>query len=273
MAIVTLVFLLIIGAVSAQPYADPNDAEVPTDAPTHPPVDVSGTEFWDKETLDTLLKVFEKDGFVNITTVPVGGDEQGDSDPRKKRSAGYFGGGGGCGSYPGVGVRFSSCFTPGRVVYQNNHIVHNYYRTGGYGNCMNYFKALPLVSVHPVSGGYSGQLFGGHGRTYTVNACGSCYGGNSGIGIRCNNAPYNYLSRQFVFTPSVNNINVNNFHGNGVGYGGYGVRVAAPVAVAAAPVAVAAAPVAVAAAPVAVGAGCYGGSCGGYSDGCHGGHC
>ncbi|KAK6187562.1 hypothetical protein SNE40_005560 [Patella caerulea] len=130
--------------------------------------------------------------------------------------------GGGCGSYPAQGISFARCFTPGRVVVQNNHIVRNYYKEGNYGQCLNYFRALPCNNVATVTHGYVGHITATSGRSYTVNACQSCCGGNPGIIVRCNSRPYSRLVRQFVFKPQINNVNYNNYNQYNVQDGGYG---------------------------------------------------
>ncbi|KAK6187561.1 hypothetical protein SNE40_005559 [Patella caerulea] len=234
---VTLVSVLFLGAAIAQPPTQPsqNPAEI----------------------IDFLISIVEDDDFNNVTTR--GTEEV--SRPKRSLgfgggygngafgnnnaffgnagnghagygNAGYgiagYGNGGfggynaGCGVIPAQRVQFVRCFTPGRVVVQRNQIVHNYYRQGNYGQCLNYFRALPCNNVATVANGYVGHITAASGRSYSVNACQSCCGGNPGIVVRCNSRPYNRVVRQFVFQPQVNNVNYNNFNQYNVQDGGYG---------------------------------------------------
>ncbi|KAK6187564.1 hypothetical protein SNE40_005562 [Patella caerulea] len=161
--------------------------------------------------LKSVVGFLEDDGFNEVAT-----KEPEKPEERKKRSLllGHVGGyGDACGAYPLRSVNFVRCFTPGQVFVQRRTLVQSYYRQGGYGQCLNYFRSLPLTNVATVAAGYVGQLGGLYGRTYTVNACENCYGGYPGISIRCNSRPYSYLVRRFVFQPQINNINVNNYNG------------------------------------------------------------
>ncbi|ESO87035.1 hypothetical protein LOTGIDRAFT_229238 [Lottia gigantea] len=186
-SLVTLVTFLFVGAIFCQ--APPkNDTLATTDV------------------CIVVGKALEDDDFGNLKTQENGAE-------RKKRSLlGYTGYalGDGCGAFPAASINFMRCFNPGNTYVERNQIVHNYYRTGTYDNCLNYFRALPLTGVVPAATGYVGH-FTHQTRSYTVNTCNNCYNGYSGISVRCDTAPYNHLVRNFVFQPAV--------HYSGYAYG------------------------------------------------------
>ncbi|KAK6187567.1 hypothetical protein SNE40_005565 [Patella caerulea] len=192
-----------------------------------------------KEEVKTIFeevdKIFADDDFAKVTT------KETTADDRKKRSATHVGNGvydndiddstvygngiygNGCGVTPTQNVNFVRCFDPRSTSVLRSGVVRNYYRQGNYGQCLNYFNSLPLGNVSPVTGGYTGQLTAGSGRSYTVNACQRCYGGYPGIRV-AGNSPYNRgIIRQFIFRPQINRVNYSPYAtGYGTGYNGAG---------------------------------------------------
>ncbi|ESO87031.1 hypothetical protein LOTGIDRAFT_154515 [Lottia gigantea] len=104
-------------------------------------------------------------------------------------------------------TNFISNFYPGGWYSRSGEITRDYYRQGSYANALSYFRVLPLQQVSPlVNTGYPGYtgLYTTGRNSYSVNVCRNCYGGTSGIGVRSNLEPYNFLERRFLFVPEFN---------------------------------------------------------------------
>ncbi|KAK6187565.1 hypothetical protein SNE40_005563 [Patella caerulea] len=187
---------------------------------------VGATIAVDLETVSQELnQIFQEDDFESVTTKAATEEE------RKKRSATHVLGNNlygndlyanGCGAVPAQRTTFVRCFTPSTIAVQRSNFVRTYYRQGNYGQCLNYFNALPLDNVARIATGYTGTLTTATGRAYTVSACQRCYAGNPGIRVVGNTGLTTGIVRQFIFRPQINNINYNTIVADG-GYGtGYG---------------------------------------------------
>nr|KAG5710525.1 hypothetical protein BaRGS_013171 [Batillaria attramentaria] len=100
-------------------------------------------------------------------------------------------------------LTFVKGFKPGKSYVEKGRVVRNYYRHGTYEVALQHYKFIPVIKVVPYTTydtiGYTGHIQAHN--DYTAVICKDCYHGYPKIDMVANKAPYNHLTRRFVYLP------------------------------------------------------------------------
>lgn len=100
-------------------------------------------------------------------------------------------------------LTFVKGFKPGKSYVEKGRVVHNYYKHGTYEVALQHYKFIPVIKVVPYTTydtiGYTGHIQAHN--DYTAVICKDCYHGYPKIDLVANKAPYNHLTRRFVYLP------------------------------------------------------------------------